>query len=554
LRAISFLIGLLWFALAGLSLIGPYIFELVAHQVVLKYAVWGTWVVSTISGVLFGKSRSTNGKPKEDGAPAAGGWSIKELIIKIAPPIFVIGLFILLATFVSWLLGGDKNTNVEPTLRWAAFTVLVAITALLFSCRVDINEFSMNAFYRDRLARCYAGASNPDRQPNRFTGFDVRDGALRVAQLLPKTWRDLDEAKPGVYEGPFPIFCTALNLTTGRELAYQERKAASFAITPLFSGYSTGWTDGIDCSMHYNGFEPTIRHVKAPKGITVASTVAISGAAASPNMGFHSSTAMAFLMTIFNVRLGWWIRNSRRQASDSPAVGLWQLIKELIGSTNDTSPFVYLSDGGHFENMGLYELLRRRCRTIIVCDAEADGSLCFEGIGTAIRKARVDFGIEVEVTRALGGSPVPKANEIKTSIAGNAAQETIAHLKEAENSEVAGSPDKEHPSGAEGLLEFKRFPGNLFHALEGEIRYPEDGPNEKPAKLLYIKSTLTGDEPADILNYHRVHGSFPFDTTLNQFFTESQFESYRRLGEHIVLKREIQTWINQNVAPLPVSQ
>jgi hypothetical protein len=553
LRAVSLLIGLLWFALIGLSLIGPYVFELVAHQVVLKYAIWSTWAISTISGVLLGKSRSTNGKPKEDGDTAGGGWSIKELVIKIAPPIFVVGLFILLATYVSWLLqGADKNANVEPTLRWGVLLVLTTITALLFSCRVDINEFSMNAFYRDRLARCYAGASNPDRQPNRFTGFDVRDGALRVAQLLPKRWTDLDEAKPGGYEGPFPIFCTALNLTTGRELAYQERKAASFAITPLFSGYSTGWTDGTDCSMHYNGFVPTIRHVKAPKGITVASAVAISGAAASPNMGFHSSTAMAFLMTIFNVRLGWWIRNPRRQAPDSPAVGLWQLIKELTGSTNDTSPFVYLSDGGHFENMGMYELLRRRCRTIIVCDAEADGSLCFEGIGMAIRRARVDFGIEVEVTRAME-QPVLQPDKNKSAAAAdNAVPQTVAHLAAA-NSVDAENPDKEHPSGAEGLLKFTHFPGNLFHALEGEIRYPEDGPNDKPAKLLYIKSTLTGDEPADILNYHRVHGSFPFDTTLNQFFTESQFESYRRLGEHIVLKPEIQTWINQNVVSIPAT-
>jgi hypothetical protein len=551
LRVVSFLVGLLWLSLAGLSLIGPYIFELVANQVVLKYAIWTTWAISTVSGVLLGKSRLTNGRPSEAADSAGGGWSTKELVIRIAPPVFVVGLFTLLATFASWLLQGpNKNYNVESTLHWAILTGIVALMAFLFGWRIDINEFSMNAFYRDRLARCYAGASNPNRQPNRFTGFDVRDGSLRVAQLLPKKWGDLEEAKSGAYQGPFPIFCTALNLTTGRDLAYQERKAASFAITPLFSGYSTGWTDGTDCSMQYNGFVPTIRHVKAPKGMTVASAVAISGAAASPNMGFHSSTAMAFLMTIFNVRLGWWIRNPRRQAPDAPNVGLWQLIKELTGSTNDTSPFVYLSDGGHFENMGLYELLRRRCRSIIVCDAEADGSLRFEGIGMAIRKARVDFGIEVEVTRALGQQG-PKLNANKgDAVAIDVVRQTIA-VRQAEQSANTSSPDKEHPSGAEGLLEFKHFPGNLFHAIEGEIRYPEDGPNDKPAQLLYIKSTLTGDEPADIINYHRTHASFPFDTTLNQFFTESQFESYRRLGEHIVQKPEVETWIKRNVPSVP---
>ena len=87
------------------------------------------------------------------------------------------------------------------------------------------------------------------------------------------------------------------------------------------------------------------------------------------------------------------------------------------------------------------------------------------------------------------------------------------------------------------------------YAIEGTIRYPEDGTDETPGKFLYIKSTLTGDESPDILNYHRVHSSFPFDTTLDQFFTESQFESYRRLGEHILSVDKIAAWIHTNLVP-----
>jgi hypothetical protein len=145
------------------------------------------------------------------------------------------------------------------------------------------------------------------------------------------------------------------------------------------------------------------------------------------------------------------------------------------------------------------------------------------------------------------GQPVPKISANKDeAVAIDAERQTIVQ-PEAKQSADTSSPDKEHPSGAEGLLEFRHFPGNLFHALEGEVRYPEDGPDDIPTQLLYIKSTLTGDEPADIINYHRTHASFPFDTTLNQFFTESQFESYRRLGEHIVQKPEVETWIKWNV-------
>jgi len=104
------------------------------------------------------------------------------------------------------------------------------------------------------------------------------------------------------------------------------------------------------------------------------------------------------------------------------------------------------------------------------------------------------------------------------------------------------TPTTAKPSGAEGVLLFDKFPGNTLHALEGTITYPES-PNQK-GKLLYIKSTLTGDEPVDILNYHRIHQAFPFDSTANQFFTESQFESYRRLGQHIVLEdRWVRGWL-----------
>ncbi|MGO4212761.1 hypothetical protein AB4043_18290 [Terriglobus sp. YAF25] len=556
LRAVSVQYGVVWFALFGVSLLGRYVSELIAQQVIVKYAVWSTWVVSTISGVLLGKSRLTSGKPNEDpDAPGQGGsWSPAELVVKVAPPIFIVGLFVLLATLISWLLeGNDQRVVMEVTSRWAWLLLAMVATSFFFSSRIDINEFSMNAFYRDRLARCYAGASNPNRVPNRFTGFDVEDGRLRVKDLVPSSWVDLN-GQPGAYQGPFPIFCTALNLTTGRELAYQERKAASFAITPLYSGYSTGWTDGTNDTLQYNGFVPTIDHIKRGKGITVASTVAISGAAASPNMGFHSSKAMAFLMTVFNVRLGWWIRNPRRAGiPDYPRNGLAQLVKELWGVTNDTAGYVYLSDGGHFENMGLYELLRRRCRTVIVCDAEADGSLRFEGIGMAIRKVRVDFGIEIRIRSTVdyptpGGEGSTGSDKAPLQEKPNENEPLQVEIVEPPVDAVANLPPNQHqPSGAEGLLKFKHCPGNLFHALEADIYYPEDKRGEPYGKLLYLKSTLTGDEPADILNYHRVHNAFPFDTTLDQFFTESQFESYRRLGEHIILKKEIQDWVKEHV-------
>jgi hypothetical protein len=236
-------------------------------------------------------------------------------------------------------------------------------------------------------------------------------------------------------------------------------------------------------------------------GIAMHSAVAISGAAVSPDMGYHSDPAMAFLLTMFNVRLGWWIKNPRVSSSiqlfnsPSPQFPLWNLFNELLGRATDMSHYIYLTDGGHFDNMGLYELVRRRCRRILICDAEQDGSNVFEGIGSAIRKCRVDFGVEIDL-------------DLSKLDPGLATSDSAPRR--------AAAP---------------------AHFVQGLITYPEDGAmkDTKKGVVIYIKARVTGDEPGDILNYNRQHPGFPNETTLNQWFTESQFESYRRLGYHSVL-------------------
>jgi hypothetical protein len=214
-------------------------------------------------------------------------------------------------------------------------------------------------------------------------------------------------------------------------------------------------------------------------------------------MGYHTNPATSFLMTVFSVRLGWWLCNPRKLNEDgtklgsgetfpppSPHFSLHGLVNELLGRTTDTSGYVYLSDGGHFDNMGLYELVRRRCRYIVICDSEEDAELKFEGIGMAIRKCRIDFGAEVDMDLRL--------------------------LQRSKDTLYSGA-----------------------HCVVGTITYPKDPPSS--GIVVYIKSTLTGDEPADVLNYKKQDSAFPHDSTTNQWFTESQFESYRRLGHHVAL-------------------
>src|SRR5262249_18572361 len=161
------------------------------------------------------------------------------------------------------------------------------------------------------------------------------------------------------------------------------------------------------------------------------------------------------------------------------AVG--HLVKELLGQTNDTSRYVYLSDGGHFDNMGLYELVRRRCRYIVIADGEEDGSMTFNGIASAIRRCRTDFGVDIDLD----------------------------------------------------LRSLERTGDSIYssrHAVVGTIRYPGVGETTGPDAygiVVYLKASLTGDEPADVLSYRKEHPAFPNDSTTDQWFTESQFESYR---------------------------
>ena len=139
------------------------------------------------------------------------------------------------------------------------------------------------------------------------------------------------------------------------------------------------------------------RYYGGPRGVSLGTAITISGAAASPNMGYHSSPLVTFLMTFFNARLGWWLGNPGRAGDNtfylsSPRFTVRPVVAEAFGLTDSTSPYVYLSDGGHFDNLGLYEMVLRRCHFIVVSDAGCDATCGLNDLGGAIRKIRADEG------------------------------------------------------------------------------------------------------------------------------------------------------------------
>lgn len=347
-----------------------------------------------------------------------------------------------------------------------AVPLVLVIWIVAASWFINVNKFSLHAFYRNRLIRAYLGASNKNRFPSAFTGFDKEDNLVMGNLRKPK-------------HAPFHVVNTALNLVHGKNLAWQQRKASSFTISPTAVGNS------------HLGYRPTPLY---GDGVTLGTAMAISGAALSPNMGYHSSPVLALLMTLFNVRLGWWLGNPAKSAwrRAGPLQSVWPLLIELLGLTDANRDFVYLSDGGHFENLGLYELLQRRCRTIVAVDAGCDPDFAFADLGNALRKARIDFGIEITF-----GPQHPPGPEWKTKRL--------------------------------GLINRPKSPLPSPYCAIGTIHYT-DG---KPGTLIYIKAAIHGTEPEDIGSYAAESPAFPHESTADQFFTESQFESYRRLGAHI---------------------
>lgn len=450
--------GLLWFGLAGGAVRG-----------------WlgAGWAMSAIAAVVGGWSAKSSGT----GTTKSGRL---EWVLAIAPHVFVVGLATMLSAGLGWLLSGmpafSEKTYWQEQESISTQTLLLSALALgiggfFLSMFIDINEFSMHYLYRNRLVRCYLGASRFYRNPNQLTDFDPDDD-------IPMNSLSSD------YSGPYPLINAALNLSNP-DPGQRERRSTNFVFAPLLCGYQVEDLQGGAGKGPGGCYRPTAEYAKegsdGERGVNLGMAFTISGAAATPNMGSHTSAPLAFLMTIFNVRLGWWIGNpagkSWRRAA--PKFGLMQLVGELLAMADIKSDYVYLSDGGHFENLAVYELLRRRCRFIIACDGSQDEKFRFDDLGGLVRKARSDFGIEIEL-----------------------------------DTSAISERDKEGYSTA--------------HCAAGSIRYPEGF----TGTLLYIKSTVTGDEDTDVLQYRSKHAEFPHQTTGDQFFSESQFESYRKLGHH----------------------
>jgi hypothetical protein len=238
--------------------------------------------------------------------------------------------------------------------------------------------------------------------------------------------------------------------------------------------------------------------------LDLATTMAISGATVSANMGTNTIRLLSPTLALLNIRLGYWLRNPRDlarkpkvwgyiQDGTSRVIGKFYLLLEMLNHLDEMSRNVYLSDGGHIENLGVYQLLKRGCKLIVVVDAEADPSMSFGSLVKLERYARLDFGVRF-----------------------------ILPWKE------IASQTKLVSDGIE--RGYRVASTKCPHCAVGRIFYE----NGAQGIIVYIKSSLTGDEKDYILDYKKRYAAFPHETTGDQFFSEEQFEAYRALGFHMV--------------------
>lgn len=326
-------------------------------------------------------------------------------------------------------------------------TVVLVVTGLVALFGLDVNKTGPQKLYRDQLADAFMGWNS--------------DTELPLAKV--------NESG----KAPYHLVNAAVNLPSSENRVLRDRRADFFLFSKHWSGSAAV------------GYMKSEEWKSSGKAMDLATAMAISGAAASPRMGLASYPTFSALMTLLNIRLGYWIKRPGRETwVDAP--GFLCLLKEMTGfGMSESSTWLNVSDGGHIENMGLYELLRRRCKFIVCVDGEADPQSTFQGQLTLVRHAQIDLGVRIE----------PRLDEMR--------------------------PDPK--------TRFSRTHAQMFRVLY----HNKGGTDPDVGLLLYMKLSLTGDEAELLKRYRLLNPDFPHQSTLDQFFDEEQFEAYRQLGVHV---------------------
>ncbi len=390
-----------------------------------------------------------------------------------------------------------------------SFYLYASIVVAVLACVLSPNSNSLHRLYRDRLSKAFIFYE--PKATSWLMTFASRLASLIVPRMVIKPLTTTQQAELEIKAekedlpaqdnfklsalsdefAPYLLVNSAVNIQASKHANQRGRNADFFMFSPNFIG---------SVATHYAS---TMAMERYDQDVDVATAMAISGAAASANMGGGTIKALTPTLTILNVRLGYWLRNPGWVQTSS----WWQefitrlfeatnfyFFLELFGRLKEDSRHIYVTDGGHIENLGIYELLRRRCRLIIAVDAEADPNMNFASFVKLQRHARIDLGTRITLPwRAIRARTLAAKDAIE------------------KGNEIDPLVPRKGPHCAIGLIAY---------------------PNQETGYLIYIKSSMTCDESDVLLDYKRRNPLYPHEATSDQFFTEEQFEVYRALGFH----------------------
>ena len=421
---------------------------------------------------------------KLKGSGGKGG-SASAALVPVASALFLYGM----ALSAYWMAFFYFD---EAWFRWALLVAVVV--ALITGRRVNLNYISIHRYYRDRLMETFMPDSPPAGQVTK-TGPAVGANKAKLSDMC-----GVGGAGTGkVDEAPYHLINTNVVLVDSDDRRLKLRGGDNFILSPLYCGRgATGWTR-------------TTALTRTP--LTLPTAVAISAAAANPNTGVGGEGAtrnplLSLVMSLLNIRLGFWVPNPdpakrpKNARADHFRAARYEISPH---GYEESRPFLQITDGGHFENLALYELIRRRVKLIICCDGGADQDFSFSDLQVFVRRVGSDFGARVDFD---------KDNHLEHII------------PQGPDPVKVRDQDPNTPAYPEGT----KFADRGY--VKGEIVYPREPDREESEKstLILIKTTMIKEIGLTLKGYKGKHPSFPDESTADQFFDEEQFEAYRELG------------------------
>ena len=521
---------------AALDTLGGSLFESLIELIKNNPRVtWGS--VGTALAALIAASRKIKAllsQPASQDKPLAGPsfWIPVAAVVLVS--LWLVGFATLGHAAALLAPKGHFRYSVDPL--WTLFLpyvpalVMLAIGFVIGFLTSILNRSGLADLYAARLTRAYLGASN-----------EARVKKPDITETIPGDQIEFASYFPHQRGGPLHLINVTVNETLDPQSAVtrSDRKGVPMAVGPC--GISVGvrhhttWVEeggrrtgavspileGSGEHQAFHLFATTEPDNPRVGELTLGRWIGVSGAAFSTGLGAKTSLPMSFLLGFFNVRLGWWWDSGvkpgkRTNASQRPANRLmgdiildtlfklqFYLLNEFTAHFHGTArKDWYLTDGGHFENTAAYELIRRRVPLILICDDGCDAPRNGEDFANLVRKARIDFMADIEVINPAMSAGFP-ADLLK----------------------VVGTLDEVFTPVRTGTV--------AKCALMAWVNYPDKAGR---SLLVLIKPTVCGDESAAERNYSIENPDFPQQSTLNQFFGEDQWESYRALGEGIADK------------------